>query len=107
MITLKLTIGKKIKENNEDTQSLYDMKMEDIKSSVHDVRINVGKMRHFQFMLGAQMSKDTHQVGTNLERINFWSVVHLIIIALVGFTQVFMVRQLLEEKSPVKNLMTS
>ena len=33
------------------------MKMEEIKTSVHDVRINVGKIRHFQFMLGAQMSK--------------------------------------------------
>ena len=33
------------------------MKMEEIKKLVHDVRINVGKIRHFQFMLGAHMSK--------------------------------------------------
>ena len=33
------------------------MKMEEIKKLVHDVRINVGKIRHFQFMLGAYMSK--------------------------------------------------
>eukprot|EP00090_Calanus_glacialis_P001387 TRINITY_DN10989_c0_g1_i2.p1 TRINITY_DN10989_c0_g1~~TRINITY_DN10989_c0_g1_i2.p1 ORF type:complete len:227 (-),score=42.11 TRINITY_DN10989_c0_g1_i2:182-862(-) len=77
-----------IKANNEDTEKIFEMKMDEIKTSVHDVRINVGKIRHFQFMLGAQMSKDTHQVGGNLERINFWSVIHLLIMFVVGFTQV-------------------
>ena len=46
-----------IKANNEDTEKMFEMKMDEIKTSVHGVRINVGKMRHFQFMLGAQMSK--------------------------------------------------
>ena len=46
-----------IKANNEDTEKIFEMKMDEIKTSVHDVRINVGKIRHFQFMLGAQMSK--------------------------------------------------
>lgn len=96
-----------IKANNEDTEKIFEMKMDEIKTSVHDVRINVGKIRHFQFMLGAQMSKDTHQVGGNLERINFWSVIHLLIMVVVGFTQVFMVRQLFEDKSMVKNLIAS
>jgi len=96
-----------IKLNNEDTEKLFEMKMEEIKTSVHDVRINVGKTRHFQFMLGAQMSKDTKQVESNLERINFWSVIHLLLMLLVGFTQVFMVKQLFEDKSMVKNLIAS
>ena len=52
----------KMKENNEDTMSLFEMKIEDIKTAIHDVRINVGKMRHFQFMRGGAMSKDVHQV---------------------------------------------
>ena len=69
--------------------------------------------------------KDTHQVDWNLERINFWSVVHLLIMVVVGFTQVyflitlyaeiikysllqvFMVKQLFEDKSMVKNLIAS
>jgi len=96
-----------IKANNEDTEQMFEMKMDEIKTSVHDVRINVGKIRHFQFMLGAQMSKDTHQVDANFERINFWSVIHLLIMGLVGFTQVFMVKQLFEDKSMVKNLIAS
>ena len=46
-----------IKGNNEDTEKIFDMKMEEIQTKIHDVRINVNKIRHNQFMLGAQMSK--------------------------------------------------
>jgi len=95
-----------VRANNEDTESLFEMKMEDIKKSVHDVRISVGKMRHYQFMVGAQMSKDSHQVGMNLERINFWSVIHLLIMISVGFIQVYMVRQLFDDKSMIQKLTT-
>jgi len=95
-----------VRANNEDTESLFDMKMEEIKGSVHDVRINMGKMRHFQFMISAQMSKDVNQVGKNLERINFWSVIHLLIMISVGATQVYMVRQLFEDKSQMHKLTT-
>ena len=41
------------------------MKMEDIKTSVHDVRININKIRHSQYMLGAQMSKVQMIESTN------------------------------------------
>ena len=54
-----------IKGNNEDTLELFNMKMEDIKTSVHDVRININKIRHSQYMLGAQMSKVKMIEATN------------------------------------------
>lgn len=94
----------KMKENNEDTQSLFDMKIEDVKTAVHDVRINVGKMRHFQFVRGGSMSKDTHQVEANLSRLNFWSLVHLVLMVVVGVSQVYMVRNLFDDKSVVQKL---
>ena len=95
-------------DRNEDTETMFDMKIEDIKESVHTTRVNLGKMRHFQFMHSADMSKvciivlcwtcglvitglslqDTHQVASNLDTINFWSVVHLAMLFVVGFTQV-------------------
>lgn len=95
-----------LKENNEDTQTLFDMKMEDIKTSVHDVRIHIGKIRHYQFMVGAHMSKDTHQVEANLSRLNFWSVVHMTLMIVVGLVQVFVVRQLFEDKSVVHKMIS-
>eukprot|EP00090_Calanus_glacialis_P003244 TRINITY_DN12395_c0_g1_i1.p1 TRINITY_DN12395_c0_g1~~TRINITY_DN12395_c0_g1_i1.p1 ORF type:complete len:244 (+),score=73.13 TRINITY_DN12395_c0_g1_i1:138-869(+) len=84
---------------NEDYETIFDMKVEDIKESVHTTRINLGKMKHFQFMQSADMSRDTHHVSSNMETINFWSLVHLAMMLLVGFTQVFMVKQLFADKS--------
>ena len=46
-----------IRGNNEDTESLFSMKVEEIKSSVHMVRLNINKIRHFFFMHAGQMSK--------------------------------------------------
>merc|ERR1711971_107588 len=80
----------KMVDNNEDTQSLFEMK--------------VGKMRHFQFMKGGSMSKDTHQVESNLSRLNFWSLAHLLLMLIVGVSQVYMVRQLFDEKSMVQKM---
>ena len=97
------------------------MKVEDIKTKVHDVRIHLGKMRHFQFMLGAQSSKDSKQMEANLSRLNFWSLVHMSMMIIVGviqvwiqstifdlyvFVQVIMVRQLFTDKSMVQKLTT-
>jgi hypothetical protein len=42
---------------NEDYETIFDMKVEDIKESVHTTRINLGKMKHFQFMQSADMSR--------------------------------------------------
>lgn len=96
----------KMKENNEDTMSLFEMKIEDIKTAIHDVRINVGKMRHFQFMRGGAMSKDVHQVEANLTRLNFWSLLYIFLMVVVGVTQVYTVRQLFENKSMVQKIAT-
>jgi len=94
----------KMVDNNEDTQSLFEIKVEDIKTAIHDVRMKVGKMRHFQFMKGGSMSKDTHQVESNLSRLNFWSLAHLLLMLIVGVSQVYMVRQLFDEKSMVQKM---
>lgn len=96
----------KIRENDEDTVTVYEMKVEDIKTKVHDVRIHLGKMRHFQFMLGAQSSKDSKQMEANLSRLNFWSLVHMSMMIIVGVIQVIMVRQLFTDKSMVQKLTT-
>ena len=48
---------KHLEENNEDTEDLFDMKMEDIKTFIHNVRLNIGKIQHIQSVLAAQKSK--------------------------------------------------
>ena len=46
-----------IKSHNEDTEGLFNMGVEEIKTSIHVVRLNINKMRHFFYMNAAHMSK--------------------------------------------------
>ena len=96
----------KIKAVGDDTEKLFDMKVEEIQNTVHSVRIRVNKIRHGSYLLGAHMSKvsycwtewrnrfsvfliqDTNQVLANLARINFWSAVNLVLMIIVGISQV-------------------
>ena len=48
-----------MKELNEDTESLFEMKVEDIKTSMHSIRLRINKIRHFFFMHSGSMSKVT------------------------------------------------
>jgi len=88
-----------MKSRNADEASLFEMTVEEIKTSLHKVRTAMGKTRHFQLMYGASMNQDSHQVANNNDKINVWSTIHLTIILLVGFVQVLMIRQLFEDKS--------
>ena len=103
----------KIKAVGDETEKLFDMTVEEIQKTVHSVRIRVNKIRHGSYLLGAHMSKvynthsgggrrdqyqsfltqDTNQVLANLERINFWSAVNLVLMIIVGITQVQKQRQ--------------
>lgn len=56
-----------IRGNNEDTESLFSMKVEEIKSSVHMVRLNINKIRHFFFMHAGQMSKVDSQSDNSVQ----------------------------------------
>jgi len=91
-------------KENEDTETLFELKVDDIKTSIHAVRMKVGKMRHFQFMRGGSMSKDVHQAESNMGRLNFWSALHLLLMLVVGVSQVYMVRQLFDDKSVVHKM---
>merc|ERR1711892_840642 len=88
-----------MRERNEDTETLFEMKAEEVKDLVHKVRTNVGKIRHFQYMTSAAMSQDSNHVEYNKHTIDMWSVVHVTIMLLVGVIQVVMVKQLFEDKS--------
>ena len=46
-----------MKGRNEDTETMFEMKTADIKNFIHTIRLNLGKVKHFQFMQGADMSR--------------------------------------------------
>ena len=47
----------KMKELNEDTMSMFEMKVDDIKTMLHTIRLKINKIRHFFFMHSGSMSK--------------------------------------------------
>lgn len=96
-----------IKAVGDDTEKLFDMKVEEIQNTIHSVRLRVNKIRHGWFLLGAHMSKDTNQVIANLEKINFWSAVNIVMMIIVGISQVMMVRNLFAERSIFKSFVGS
>lgn len=88
-----------IRERNEDTESLYDMATGDLKEYMHSVRLKLGQVKHYQFMQGADMSRDTHNVMRTIEKLDTWALIHMSIMVIIGLTQIYMLRQLFEEKS--------
>jgi protein ERP2 len=44
---------------------------------------------------------DRSYMEHNFERVNFWSIVNILVMVTVGFVQVFMIRSLFEEKSKI------
>ena len=48
---------KEMEGRNEDTESMFDMTILDIRTYMAATRINLGKVKHFQFMQGADASK--------------------------------------------------
>ena len=79
---------KELEGRNEDTETLFEMTIKDFRNYISTTRINLGKTRHFQLMQGADTSKDTHNVIRMNEKIDFWSVVHISIMLIIGFVQV-------------------
>ena len=77
-----------MKGRNEDTETMFDMKSDQIKNFIHTIRLNLGKVKHFQFMQGADMSRDTHNVMRMTERLDTWSLIHLSIMLIIGISQV-------------------
>ena len=108
---------RELEERNEDTETLFEMTIKDFRNYIASTRTNLGKTRHFQLMQGADTSKDTHNVLRMNEKIDFWSLVHISIMLIIGFVQVrklklsiyfklfifsikvYTVRQLFEDKS--------
>lgn len=50
-----------MKGRNADYEGSFNMTADDLKDYIHKVRLNLGKVKHFQFMQGADMSRVSFQ----------------------------------------------
>lgn len=61
----------------------------------------LGKSVQIQTVLRAFEARDRNLQESNFDRVNFWSVVNLIVMMLVSAVQVYLVRSLFEDKRKI------
>ena len=86
-----------------DEKDDYD-EIESMTASLDLIRERMKKTRHLQDQIRAHEFRDRSIAEYNFERVNFWSIVQVLIMAVAGFTQVIMIRSIFDEKSPIRKL---
>uniref|UniRef100_A0A3Q2CD19 Transmembrane p24 trafficking protein 5 n=1 Tax=Cyprinodon variegatus TaxID=28743 RepID=A0A3Q2CD19_CYPVA len=79
-----------------------DMKLEDIMDTINNVKSRLGKSVQIQTLLRAFEARDRNIQESNFERVNFWSVVNLVVMMVVSAVQVYLVRSLFEDKRKIR-----
>lgn len=81
---------------------MLDMKLEDIMDTLNSVKSRLGKSVQIQTVLRAFEARDRNIQESNFERVNFWSIVNLIVMMMVSAVQVYLVRSLFEDKRKIR-----
>uniref|UniRef100_A0A8C5QF36 Transmembrane p24 trafficking protein 5 n=1 Tax=Leptobrachium leishanense TaxID=445787 RepID=A0A8C5QF36_9ANUR len=77
---------------------MLDMKLEDILESINGVKGRLSKSLQIQTLLKAFEARDRNIQESNCDRVNFWSIVNLVVMVTVSVIQVYMLRSLFEDK---------
>ncbi|XP_034386531.1 transmembrane emp24 domain-containing protein 5 [Cyclopterus lumpus] len=89
------------KEHVQGTDVL-DMKLEDIMDTINNVKARLVKSVHIQTLLRAFEARDRNTQESNFDRVNFWSVVSVVVMMLISGVQVYLVRSLFEDKRKIR-----
>nr|XP_020748566.1 transmembrane emp24 domain-containing protein 5 [Odocoileus virginianus texanus] len=77
---------------------MLDMKLEDILESIYRIKSRLSKSGHIQTLLRAFEARDRNIQESNFDRVNFWSMVNLVVMVVVSAIQVYMLKSLFEDK---------
>uniref|UniRef100_A0A8I3NUM2 Transmembrane p24 trafficking protein 5 n=2 Tax=Canis lupus familiaris TaxID=9615 RepID=A0A8I3NUM2_CANLF len=77
---------------------MLDMKLEDILESINSIKARLSKSGHIQTLLRAFEARDRNIQESNFDRVNFWSMVNLVVMVVVSAIQVYMLKSLFEDK---------
>ena len=72
----------------------YQIYYSGLQTSLNKIKVNHGKTLQFQAMLRAFEAKDRNVIEHNYERVNFWSMVHLLAMVATAIFQVFIISAL-------------
>jgi len=85
----------------------YGDEVEEMGASLKLIKERITKSKHLQEQIRAHEFRDRSIAERNFERINFWSMVHAIVMIVAGLSQVMMIRSIFDEKSPVRKILFS
>uniref|UniRef100_A0A8C5P8C2 Transmembrane p24 trafficking protein 1 n=1 Tax=Leptobrachium leishanense TaxID=445787 RepID=A0A8C5P8C2_9ANUR len=85
-----------------EPDELLDIKIEDIKESIENMKSRLERSIQMQTVLRAYEARDRNLQEGNLGRVNFWSAVNLGVLVAVAFIQVYMLKSLFEDKHKVR-----
>ncbi|XP_069793623.1 transmembrane emp24 domain-containing protein 5 isoform X1 [Narcine bancroftii] len=77
---------------------LLDMKLEDILETINSVKGRLSKSNQIQGLLRAYEARDRNLQEGNYDRVNFWSMVNLSVMLIVSCLQVYMLKNLFNDK---------
>lgn len=69
-----------------------------LQDTINNVKSRLGKSVQIQTLLRAFEARDRNLQESNFDRVNFWSIVNLVVMMLVSAIQVYLVRSLFEDK---------
>jgi len=72
----------------------YDIKLDDFKESLDAIRLNLDKSAQTQKMFAAVESRDRSILETNFDRVNFWSLVQVVVMVLSAALNILVIRGL-------------
>ncbi|KAB1274634.1 Transmembrane emp24 domain-containing protein 5 [Camelus dromedarius] len=68
------------------------------KESINSIKSRLSKSGHIQTLLRAFEARDRNIQESNFDRVNFWSMVNLVVMVVVSAIQVYMLKSLFEDK---------
>uniref|UniRef100_A0ABM5G8Y1 Transmembrane emp24 domain-containing protein 5 isoform X2 n=1 Tax=Pogona vitticeps TaxID=103695 RepID=A0ABM5G8Y1_9SAUR len=72
------------------------------KESVNGVKARLSKSIHIMTLLRAFEARDRNIQESNFDRVNFWSMVNLVVMVIVSAVQVYMLKSLFEDKRKIR-----
>jgi protein ERP2 len=86
---------------NKDNLGELENKLENFRQLFHRVYGHLERAQRLQSTVRTYELIDRGIMENNFEKVNFWSIVNLVIMVLVAFIQVYMIRSLFEDKSKI------
>jgi len=91
-------------EEEVEEPEIYEVQVSEIEGKLKKIKEGMEKARHLQDLIRVTDLKDRTLAEHNFERVNFMSIVYLIVLVVSGLAQVLLLRSLFDEKSKINPL---